>query len=199
MSARLKSLSRGMRQRLFLAKTMLPAPRLMILDEPASGLDPMSRRDLAELIRELAQTGVAVVISSHVLEELNGVCDSLAVMSKGALLDQGRIEDVRARLNPPPEVELRFLEGVSDEVAARLESFYGARLAELQPLGSPQLGYVAHLRATQGPLEEEGLAADLRGLMARELTPTHFAMREASLQDIFLALAEGSTTEEAAR
>jgi ABC-2 type transport system ATP-binding protein len=189
-SAYAQGLSRGMRQRLFLAKTMLPSPRLMILDEPASGLDPMSRRDLAELIKRLAKEGVAVVISSHVLEELNGVCDSLAVMANGEVLDQGRIEEVRARLNPPPELELRFLEGVSEECERRVRGYFGARLQSLTALGEPAVGYRAQLHAEEGALGPERLATDLKGLITAGLSPTRFVAREANLQDIFLTLAE---------
>ena len=185
-----QGLSRGMRQRLFLAKTMLPSPRLMILDEPASGLDPMSRRDLAELIKRLAKEGVAVVISSHVLEELNGVCDSLAVMANGEVLDQGRIEEVRARLNPPPELELRFLEGVSEESERRVRGYFGARLETLTALGEPAMGYRVQLRSDRGGLSPDLLATDLKGLIASGLSPTHFVAHEANLQDIFLTLAE---------
>lgn len=184
-----QDLSRGMRQRLFLAKTMLPAPKLMILDEPASGLDPMSRRDLASLIRTLADQGVAIVISSHVLEELNGVCDSLAVMANGILLDQGRIHEVRARLNPPPEIELRFLEGVGESIQNILQKYYGARLSELNAFEEPQSGYIAYLNAENG-LSQDQLAQDLQGFIKAGLNPTHFRAREASLQDIFLALAQ---------
>jgi len=185
-----QSLSRGMRQRLFLAKTMLPAPRLMILDEPASGLDPMARRDLAGLIRELAQQGVAVVISSHVLEELNGVCDSLAVMSRGVVLDQGSIDEVRSRLNPPPELELGFLEGVNERLQSQLSEHFGPRLLKIEPLGSPQTGYVIHLKQSEAPLKPEALAAELKALLELGLSPTRFAAREANLQELFLALAE---------
>ena len=184
------SLSRGMRQRLFLAKTMLPAPQLMVLDEPASGLDPLARRDLAELIKELAKQGVAIVISSHVLEELNGVCDSLAVMARGKVLDQGRIEEVRARLKPPPEIELKFLEGVNAQVEGALQQHYGSRLLALDPLGEPQVGYVARLHREADVAESADFSSDLKSLIEGGLSPTHFAPREANLQDLFLALTD---------
>lgn len=79
-------LSRGVRQRLFLARTLLADPRLLVLDEPSAGLDPRARQELGALLRELARMGKAIVLSSHVLSELEGLVDVLAVMERGRLL-----------------------------------------------------------------------------------------------------------------
>jgi ABC-2 type transport system ATP-binding protein len=93
-----KELSRGQTQRVVLAKTLLHRPRVLILDEPASGLDPLARRDLRSALRRLAKTGATVFVSSHILSELAEMCTSLCVMNQGRLLASGTVEEVRHQL-----------------------------------------------------------------------------------------------------
>ena len=89
-------LSRGMKQRLVLAKTLLHDPPLLILDEPASGLDPMARIELRNVVKELARRGKTIIISSHILTELSDVCTSIGIMEQGRLLVSGPLEEVVA-------------------------------------------------------------------------------------------------------
>ena len=91
-------LSRGMRQRLMLAKTLIPEPRALLLDEPASGVDPQGRIDLKNILRRLATEGKTVLISSHILAEMNEFCTSVAIMERGRLVVAGRIDDVNRRV-----------------------------------------------------------------------------------------------------
>jgi ABC-2 type transport system ATP-binding protein len=91
-------LSRGMRQRLMLAKTLIPEPRALLLDEPASGVDPQGRIDLKNILRRLAGEGKTVLISSHILAEMNEFCTSVAIMERGRLVVSGRIDDVNRRV-----------------------------------------------------------------------------------------------------
>ena len=93
-----KALSRGQTQRVVLAKTLLHRPRILILDEPASGLDPLARRDLRQALRKLAATGATVFVSSHILSELAEMCSSLCVMNRGKLLASGTVQEVRDQL-----------------------------------------------------------------------------------------------------
>jgi len=93
-----KALSRGQTQRVVLAKTLLHRPRVLILDEPASGLDPLARRDLRNTLRGLAQSGATVFVSSHILSELAEMCSSLCVMNHGRLLAAGNVDQVRHQL-----------------------------------------------------------------------------------------------------
>ena len=87
-------LSRGMKQRLGIARTIVHDPPLLVLDEPASGLDPKARLELKELVRSLNREGKTVFITSHVLSDLEEICTSLAIMEKGKLLRVGKIDDV---------------------------------------------------------------------------------------------------------
>jgi ABC-2 type transport system ATP-binding protein len=91
-------LSRGMRQRLMLAKTLIAEPRALLLDEPASGVDPQGRIDLKNILRRLSEEGKTVLISSHILAEMNEFCTSVAIMEKGSLVVSGRIDDVNRRV-----------------------------------------------------------------------------------------------------
>jgi ABC-2 type transport system ATP-binding protein len=93
-----KELSRGQTQRVVLAKTLLHRPSVLILDEPASGLDPLARRDLRNALRRLAAGGATIFVSSHILSELAEMCTSLCVMNRGKLLASGTADQVRGQL-----------------------------------------------------------------------------------------------------
>ncbi len=93
------TLSRGMTQRLVLAKTLLHDPTVLLLDEPASGLDPIARVDLRKLLIRLGDEGKTIVISSHILQELDEFCTSVAIMEKGRLVLGGAIDEIIASLN----------------------------------------------------------------------------------------------------
>ncbi len=108
-----RELSRGMTQRVVLAKTLLHEPKLLLLDEPASGMDPIARRDLRMILQELARDGAAVVISSHILSELSGMCTSVGIMHEGRLMNHGSMATVLSSLEVGRvEVEMEVLEGV---------------------------------------------------------------------------------------
>jgi ABC-2 type transport system ATP-binding protein len=89
-----EELSRGMKQRLVLAKTLLPDPKILLLDEPASGLDPLGRIELRKILLQLREAGKAVLISSHILTELSGFCNTAAIMERGKLVTFGTIAEL---------------------------------------------------------------------------------------------------------
>ena len=89
-----EELSRGMKQRLVLAKTLLPDPQVLLLDEPASGLDPLGRIELRKILLQLRDAGKAVLISSHILTELSGFCNQAAIMERGKLVKFGTIAEL---------------------------------------------------------------------------------------------------------
>ena len=91
-------LSRGMRQRLMLAKTLVAEPKVLLLDEPASGVDPQGRIELKNVLRRLGEEGKTILISSHILTEMNEFCTSVAIMERGSLVVSGRIEEVNQRV-----------------------------------------------------------------------------------------------------
>ena len=147
-------LSRGVRQRLFLARTLLADPRLLLLDEPSAGLDPRARAELGALLRELASLGKAIVISSHVLSELDGVADRLAVIERGKLVYSGPAHPADAHqvdvtcLERPEEVERRAATHAGVEALARDGDHVRFRFR-----GEPRaLAALHRALATDGPL-----------------------------------------------
>ncbi|HEX2028453.1 MAG TPA: ABC transporter ATP-binding protein [Nitriliruptorales bacterium] len=104
-------LSRGMQQRLGLARALVHDPRLLVLDEPASGLDPRARVDLREILRELSRQGRTILISSHILSELEEICDRVGIIEAGRMLAQGTPQEIRARSRSRLVVVARVLGG----------------------------------------------------------------------------------------
>ena len=97
-AAAVDSLSRGMQQRLGLARILIHDPKVLILDEPASGLDPRARIEIRELLRELKRMGKTIMISSHILSELEEICDQVGIIEHGELVFSGTMDEIRQRL-----------------------------------------------------------------------------------------------------
>jgi ABC-2 type transport system ATP-binding protein len=110
--AEIRSLSRGMRQRLCFAKTLIHEPKVLLLDEPASGLDPAGRLEFRELLKQLHAMGRTVLISSHILTEMADFCTSIGIMEEGRLLASGRVEDILRELQPALRLEIEVTAGM---------------------------------------------------------------------------------------
>jgi ABC-2 type transport system ATP-binding protein len=100
-----------MKQRLCLAKTLLHDPKLLLLDEPASGLDPRARIELKELLKELSNMGKTILISSHILPELADFCNKVGIIEKGNLLLNGGMDEILAQINGGKCNMVRFADG----------------------------------------------------------------------------------------
>jgi len=107
-------LSRGMRQRLMLAKTLLPDPQVLLLDEPASGMDPNGRADLKRAIRRLADEGRTVLVSSHILSEMNEFCTSIGIMEMGRLVVSGRVDEIASKVMGAGVLEIEIIHGLDE-------------------------------------------------------------------------------------
>jgi ABC-2 type transport system ATP-binding protein len=106
-AATVDSLSRGMQQRLGLARVLIHDPKVLILDEPASGLDPRARIEIRELLRELKRMGKTIMISSHILSELEEICDHVGIIEHGRLVFSGTLDEIRPRLGIHSKVRVR--------------------------------------------------------------------------------------------
>lgn len=104
-----QSLSRGMRQRLCLAHALVHDPQVLLLDEPASGLDPRARVEMRALLLELRHMGKTLLVSSHILGELGEMCDGLAILECGRLIACGSMSEIRQSVSPIRRLEIRFL------------------------------------------------------------------------------------------
>jgi len=107
-AAQVDSLSRGMQQRLQLARVLIHDPKVLILDEPASGLDPRARIEIRELLRELRRMGKTIMISSHILSELEEMCDHVGIIEHGRLVFSGTLEEIRQRVGLHTKVRVRI-------------------------------------------------------------------------------------------
>ncbi|MBL8901090.1 MAG: ABC transporter ATP-binding protein [Planctomycetes bacterium] len=176
----MSALSKGMKQRLCLAKTLLHDPELLILDEPAAGLDPRARVELRELVRSLAQLGKAVLVSSHILTELSELCDEVVILERGVLRAAGSVREILASLRRARAHHVRALAAPEDLRRALLE---WPGLDELRPEGDGFVFTLAH--------GVDDAAELLAALVQRGLRPVEFSPRESNLEDLFLALTEG--------
>ncbi len=137
-----QTLSRGMEQRLCLAHALVHDPQVLLLDEPASGLDPRARVELRELLRELRTLGKTILISSHILPELEELCTSVAIIDRGQVLGQGRVADIERRLRFGAVLHVRVLaEGDALEAARRDSAGPGCRVRSILHDGTIQLGF----------------------------------------------------------
>ncbi|MCB9914733.1 MAG: ABC transporter ATP-binding protein [Planctomycetes bacterium] len=175
------ALSKGMKQRLCLAKTLLHDPALLILDEPAAGLDPHARVELRELVKALAGLGKAVMISSHILSELSQICTSVAVIEAGEIRASGTVEQVvRMARTHHQQVFLRALAPLEEVQKCLFES------PGVEAVRPEKDGVVFDFAG-----EEDDLARLLRRLVERGLAPVEFAPKATNLEDVFLELTAG--------
>jgi ABC-2 type transport system ATP-binding protein len=138
-----QGLSRGMQQRLCLAHTLVHDPKVLVLDEPASGLDPRARVELRELLRELRNLGKTIIISSHILPELEELCTSVAIVDRGAVLAHGKVADIERRLRAGAVLRVRVVGGGEAIEAARAHFAGDPRVASAAILddGTVELGF----------------------------------------------------------
>ncbi|CBY13224.1 unnamed protein product [Oikopleura dioica] len=177
-----KQLSRGQTQRVVLAKTLLHRPRVLVLDEPASGLDPLARRDLRSALRRLAATGATVFISSHILSELAEMCTSLCVMNRGKLLASGTAEEVRHQLGTNERILTANLLCKPGEAREWLASH--ASVHDLQVEGH---------QIVFGFKGDDDAQADLmEGLIRLGVRLRSFEEKRSSFEDILVEVAENN-------
>jgi ABC-2 type transport system ATP-binding protein len=125
------ALSRGMKQRLSLARVLLHDPDLLLLDEPASGLDPRARIEMRELLKALKEMGKTILISSHILHELAQLCTRIGIIEAGTMVAQGSVNEIYRHLGLLRIVHVQVVD-MSDELARRIQSVPGVNSVEQQ-------------------------------------------------------------------
>ncbi len=180
--ADVNGLSRGMKQRLSLARALVHDPDFLILDEPASGLDPRARVHFRELIGELARMHKTVLISSHILSELQGICSHLAIVDNGKLVAQGSVSDIRVALQGSTAVVLRAPQDQLEIAEALLREQTDAHdiVVERDHIGLYLPGGEADLAAALATLVEAGVAV------------WEWRVESAGLEELFLQLTKGT-------
>jgi ABC-2 type transport system ATP-binding protein len=153
----IEGLSRGMRQRLGLARSLIHDPRILILDEPASGLDPRARIEILEVLRALSAMGKTILISSHILSELRHLCNKICIIDHGDVIYSGTIEEALVQARTSHRLEIKLM-GRSDDAASVLRDMdhiqsveveNGTIVAELEP-GTQDFSFVASTLVQKG-------------------------------------------------
>lgn len=180
--AYVQSLSRGMQQRLCLARCLVHDPDLLLLDEPASGLDPRARAELKELILELGRMGKIVIVSSHILPELATFCNKVGIIERGRMLALGPVEEIVSNLRPHRTIEARL---TSDP--ARAADYLRHHPAVLSVRGSSTGSVTFDINGTE---DEQALV--LANLIAAGHKVFGFQETKADLEDVFMTLTTGA-------
>jgi len=173
-------LSRGMKQRLCLAKTLVHAPPCLILDEPASGLDPRARVEVKALLKELRRMGKTILISSHILTELADCCTAIGIIERGQLLMNGPIEDVYKRIRSDRVVEVKFTNGMDVGLSIIRSS---PHLRDIQVDN--------HNARLELKTDDQGVADLLQQLISQGVGIRSFAEKEPTLEDVFMLVTKG--------
>ncbi len=176
-----KGLSRGMMQRVVLAKTLIPRPQILILDEPASGMDPIARINLKRILVELGKQGITSLVSSHILTELGDMCTSLGIMHKGALVKSGD----KASLLIEHPVHTRTLSILPQDIKDRREAVMSLLTNSDHVTDVVQQDAVFVMNFSGDEAAEADL---LRELVMADIRVTSFSRESASMEDVLIKL-----------
>jgi ABC-2 type transport system ATP-binding protein len=184
-----QTLSLGMRQRLCLAHALVHDPQVLLLDEPASGLDPRARVEMRELLRELGSMGKTIVLSSHILAELAELCDSIGIIEKGRLVTSGLLDSIRAQMHSGRRLRIRILSS-EEEAQSVLQGYPGVNdIQRLDDSEGPPLVLDVSFSG------DENRAADLlKTLVTRKVRVAAFEETATELEDLFLQLTKGEVS-----
>ena len=175
-----EELSTGMKQRLCLAKTLIHDPKVLLLDEPASGLDPRARIEIKELFKELKAMGKTIIISSHILPELADFCNKVGIIERGELLVSGDVSDIMAQVSGGRTLEITLLDSQAraQEVLSDAPGVRAVRLVDSR----------LHVEFNGDPEAQANLNKLLIDHGLRVLT---FSEQETDLEDIFMKVTKG--------
>jgi ABC-2 type transport system ATP-binding protein len=175
-------LSRGMKQRLCLARSLIHDPEVLILDEPASGLDPRARVEMREILKELKSMGKTILISSHILPELAEMCDTLGIIDGGKLVAEGSVSDIQAKLQGEKMIIVKMMEGLEQAIAFFEDDPYVSKLIHREEENSLQFIY-------RGSSEEQTVL--LKKAILHQLPIISFSEVETNLEDVFMEITRG--------
>ena len=179
--AYVEELSRGMKQRLCLAKTLVHDPKVLLLDEPASGLDPRARIEIKELLKELKAMGKTIIVSSHILPELADFCTSVGIIERGEMIVSGPIDAIMQEVLGGRVLEVKVPESDRDQALAVLRDVAHVR-------GVKQIAQTIRVDYTGTLDDQSGL---LLALIQNGVRVQSFAEQDTDLEDIFLRVTKG--------
>jgi ABC-2 type transport system ATP-binding protein len=174
-------LSKGMKQRLCLAKTLVHDPPVLILDEPASGLDPRARLEMKALLTELKQMGKTILISSHILSELADFCTSIGIIERGKLLAAGSISQIQNQIRSHRVLKVRVVGETTDKAAQVLRDDSSIRTVETYD----------HTVTAEFEGQDQDMARLLDRLIQGGIAVQSFAEEPLSLEEVFMMITKG--------
>ena len=181
-----KSLSRGMKQRALLAKTMVHDPSVLLLDEPGANLDPKARIDMRNLLRKLADQGKTILVSSHVLTELEDLCDEIGIMRNGKMVVCGSLEEITQSKHTQRTLEIELLKSFP-ELPQWVEQH--ATLSGLKETNESK----THFQIIHSGSREE-VPEILSQMIGLGVEVTSFTTRKSKVEDLFLEIESGSSS-----
>ena len=174
-------LSKGMKQRLCLAKTLVHDPPVLILDEPASGLDPRARLEMKALLTELKGMGKTILVSSHILSELADFCTMIGIIERGKLLAAGSIQDIQRQLRSHRVLRVRVLDDTTDRAEEILKDEKAIRSLETYD----------HTLTAEFSGQDADMARVLNRLIESGVKVHSFAEEDLSLEEVFMMITKG--------
>jgi ABC-2 type transport system ATP-binding protein len=182
-----ESLSRGMKQRLCLARTLAHDPQVLILDEPASGLDPRARIEMRELLRELKNMGKTIFFSSHILSEVADICTSIAILEAGNLIAFGDMDEMKKQLRPHRLIQAKVLGG---DLTPLQEALLHAE-AVGETVTSSDIDLPLDMLRFDFSGNDEALSQLLSNLISQGIPLVSFNEVTGDLEDVFLQVTRG--------
>lgn len=179
-----ESLSHGMQQRIGIARTLLHSPEVLILDEPANGLDPQARIEMREILLRLAEEGRTLIVTSHILPELSRICDRIAILAGGKLKASGTLSEVSRQLSPRRTMEVELLDAASVQPVA--EQLRGALEADCEVTPSESERAVRFRTAAA----DDELSRVLHLLIQGGQRISQFREVAGDLEDIFMSVTQ---------
>ncbi len=183
-------LSRGMKQRLSLARTLIHDPRVLILDEPASGLDPRARVEIRELLRELSRMGKTIFFSTHILADVSEICTRIGIIEAGKMVATGDIDELQKLIMPHRQVHLVVL-GEAEKPSVALAQIPGVSAIESSPV---QANGDRSLIEFEFVGEDAALSELLARLIQEDIQVVHFSEEKQDLEEVFMRLTKGLVT-----
>ena len=185
-----EGLSRGMKQRLGLARALVHDPAVLLLDEPASGMDPRARYEMREIVKELQRLGKTVLVSSHILLELSEMCTHIGIIQSGRLVREGPVDQILRGLDPGRAIEVRLL-GSALQARDLISALPNVAGVDPQPAGAePQAGGTLATIVFRTFADDAGLQEVLRALVSAGLPVVGFSVQRENLEEVFMQITE---------
>ncbi|WP_352419082.1 ABC transporter ATP-binding protein [Proteiniborus sp.] len=174
------SLSRGMKQRLCLARSLIHNPRFLILDEPASGMDPRARVQMKDILRELKRMGKTILISSHILPELAELCTSIGIIERGKIVISGTVDEIMKKVSGTNGVRIKVLNNTEKAINLLMEEPLVSDIYDNDNI--IEFGFSGN---------EEDMANLIKRLVLKEISLASFNPLQSNLEEIFMQVTKG--------